>query len=515
MTDRGAIAHRTGGQTSRRVLGSTFSAFALQNLSIPFSIASSIYLLRSLHVEQYGTLAILLGINLYLSVFSHLGVTTAIVRYVPEYLTQGNYTGIRRLVQWSVILRFVALAAVVAPSLLLIGPIAKLLNTPDLPTHFPLFCLYVALDVGVQLASAVLEGFLLQIFLNAARFGHVVAKLGLFVLLIRPGSELFGAIMSLILGNLGLLALLSFLAWRAVRGGHGGTWGPGETQRITRYALPWYAGKLSFLIFDVSTDVYLISFFLGPAATGLYSFAYNAASQLVQLMPSTFLWSSLVPATVRAARKDPDLLGFVFRFVNKLVAFSMVPLLAGASLLSDRIIAFVFGERYLAAALVFVGWTIVLCLRELEEPVRILLIVDEKARRLFVNRVLVLYNLGMALLLIPRLGIVGAILATGTTAGLGLLVTVFAARGSRPAGYPWAAFSRLFLNGLLLVVLILLARPLLVNLPRLVLGSALLGAGYMVVSLLNSPFDRAEIDFLGRALPPRATRVLAWLAQHA
>lgn len=116
MTDRGARAHRTEGQTSRRVLGSTLSAFAPQNLSIAFSIASSIYLLRSLHVEQYGTLAILLGINLYLSVFSHLGVTTAIVRYVPEYLSQGNYTGIRRLVQWSVILCFVALAAVVAPS---------------------------------------------------------------------------------------------------------------------------------------------------------------------------------------------------------------------------------------------------------------------------------------------------------------------------------------------------------------------------------------------------------------
>jgi O-antigen/teichoic acid export membrane protein len=321
---------------------------------------------------------------------------------------------------------------------------------------------------------------------------------------------------ALILSHLGLCATLSLIGWRSLRRyPDRGAWVAGEHRRLARYALPWYGGKVSSLLFDVSTDVYLISFFLGPAAAGLYSFAYSAASQLMQLLPSTFLWPPLTAAMVGRARQDLSLTAMVFRFVSKLLLFSAVPMLAMIALLPDRIIALVFGPQYLSAATVLVAWTIVLCLRECEEPLRMLLVIKEQSHRLFWNRILIGYYLAASIILIPRFGIEGAILATGTTSGLCLLITALAARRFKPSRYPWTAGRKILLNGLVLLAFAWWVRPFLVTLPRLLIGAVLLGLGYLVVSAINKPFESDEINFVRRALPVRITRALAWLASPA
>jgi O-antigen/teichoic acid export membrane protein len=499
------------GRLGRRILAGTLSTFLAQNASVPLSLAASIWLLRALPVAQYGVLALLLSLGLYVSVLSHFGITSALGRYLPEYHQQRNYRAIRRLIAWALAARLAGAALVLATAPLWIGPASLWLRAPEVGRYLPQFAAYILLDVGVQIAAAALDGLLLLPRLNAARLAHAAIKLACIVWFVRPGTALDGAIAALTMSHAALFAALAAAVWHATRGGGPG-WRPGELRRMARYALPWYGGKLSSLIFDVSTDLYLISYFLGPAAAGLYSFAYNAATQLMQLLPSTVLWPPLTSATIGVSQRNPDALKLVFRLVNKVVMFSVVPVAIIALLLGERIIGAVFGPQYLPATAAFIGWTLTLCLSELEQPVRMLLVVKEQSHRLFLNRFLVVYNLGAALVLIPRMGIEGAILATGSATALGLLVTLLAARRFQPSPYPWNASFGIACNSLSLLIVIWLVRPLLVDLPRLLLGLAAVAVWYAAISRMNSPFEPRELDLFGRALPGRLGRLLTGVA---
>lgn len=499
------------GRTTRRILTGLFSGYALQYLSVPLTLAGSIYLLRSLSVAEYGTLALLLAVSLYLSVFSHLGIPMAIVRYVAEYRSEGRHRAAWVLLGWAFLFRYAALALALGATVLMIGPVSRLLNAPALDDHFRLFALFIVIDVSVQMCSAVLEALLLQPYLNAAQVVFAALKLALFVAFLGAGWGLDGAIVALILSDLGLLLLYASGAARELSRSRGGRGLDGDLPRLARYCGAWYFGKVSSLVFDDSTDLYLVSFFLGPGAAGLYAFACTAANQSVRfLSPSAHLWSALTPASVSSARHDGAVLTSLFRLATKAILFFSAPVVVGAFLLGDKGIGYVFGVQYAPAALLFALWTVTICLSELEQPVRMLMVVREKVGALFVNRFLIVYNLAAAVLLIPPLGLLGAIAATGTTTLFALGITYAAARRHHPLAFPWRDCPPIAANAALTAVALLALRPYVTGLVSLLAVGTLGVALYFALARLWSPFRREEVEFLGRGVSPRIARALEW-----
>lgn len=484
---------RADATTMRPVVRGALSGYVLQSLSVPLTLAGSIYLLRTLSTAEYGVLALLLAINLYVSVISHLGIPMAIVRYVPEYRGQGRHRAVWGLLGWAFLLRYAALAVILTVVSLTIAVVARLLNAPSLAVYFPLLVLFVVVDVGVQMWSAVLEGLLQQVYVNVVQVVFAAVKLAFLVALLAGGQGLPGAITALLLADLVLLGLYAVRAVRVLLPDRGGLGLEGDLGRLARYCRSWYLGKLSCLVFDDSTDLYLVSFFLGPAAAGLYAFAYNAGSQAIRLLsPSAHLWSALTPASVDGARKDPGLLTGMFRLTTKAVVFFGAPAIAGAFVLGERGIGYVFGAQYVPAALVFALWAVTVCLNELEQPVRMLMVIREKVGVLFVNRVLVVYNLALAILLIPRVGIEGAIVATSTTTLLALVVTYLAAGRHQPLPFPWPECGRMVASAALVAAVLLLVRPWITGLGSLLAAAGLGAVLYLGLAWLLNPFTLEE-----------------------
>ncbi len=493
----------------RQIVRGALTGYGLQFLSVPFTIAGSIYLLRALSVAEYGVLALLLAVNLYLCVLSHLGIPMAIVRYVPEYRSQGRHKAVRMLLMWAFLIRYAVLTAMLGATYWAIDPIAGLLNAPSLADHFGLFALFIVVDIGVQMCSAVLESLLLQPYLNLGQVGFAAIKLPLLVVFLEAGRGLDGAIAALIVADVLLLALYAGRMVHELIHQHGGEGPQGDLARLVRYCRSWYLAKLSSLGFDVSTGLYLVSFFLGPAAVGLYAFAYNTASQAMRFFsPSAYLWSALTPASVSGARHDNQLLTALCGLTTKAVLVFALPVIAGAFLLGEKGISYVFGVQYASAALVFAFTTVAVYMAELEQPVRMLMAVKEKIGALLVNRVLILYNLAAACILIPRFGIEGVVMATGTTTFFAVAITYVAARRYHPLSLPWRECARIAANASIVGLLLFLLRPWVTDLASLLAVALLAAALYVGLTLRRVPFTKGEIALVrggvstGKDQPP-------------
>jgi O-antigen/teichoic acid export membrane protein len=491
------------------------SGYTLQYLSVPLAIASSIYLLRSLAVAEYGILALLLATNLYLSVFSHLGMSNAIVRYLSEYRREGRHRDVWGLIGWALLLRYGTLALALGVVTWTITPIATLLGAPLLAEYLPVFALFIVIDTGVQVWAAVLEALLLQAYISGVQVVFAGLKLGLLVAFLGSGAGLRGAIWALIVANAVLLVLYAGRAMLTLWPASGGRGLRGEGRRLFRYCGSWYFGKLSSLVFDRSTDLYLVTFFLGSEAAGLYAFASNIANQTLRfLSPSPHLWSALMPAAVAAGGRDGGLLALVFRFTTKAVVFFSIPVIAAVFVAGDKGIAYVFGARYVPAALVFTLWTATAFLGELEQPIRMLMAVKERVSALFVNRVMIVYNLGAAVLLIPVFGIEGAIFATASTALFAFVILVSATRRHHPVPFPWGGCAPVVFNSVLMAGFLYVMRPWVAGLPSLVAACVLAAALYITLTRFWGPFEQSEIALVCRLLPPRSHRAVAWLVSR-
>jgi len=126
----------------------------------------------------------------------------------------------------------------------------------------------------------------------------------------------------------------------------------------------------------------------------------------------------------------------------------------------------------------------------------------EKSRILFIASGAAIYNLIMDLILIPRLGILRAILATGS-AGIILLPYYYIAlkkEGSVKLKYPWKSFIKFSVNNIPLCFMLFFLKGFIHNITSLI-GILIIGAIiYLCLSCLNKGFEEKDRELINKAI---------------
>ena len=180
-------------------------------------------------------------------------------------------------------------------------------------------------------------------------------------------------------------------------------------RRTREISLPLAFGSASFLIY-AHTDRLMLAWLRDAAAVGQFGVARNVLD--AALFPVFALSWSLRPAFVRV-REDAAARG---RALGESVRYSVVYSLAGGALAlvsGPPLLRAIYGEQYVEAASLFAWMLPTLLLRGLGTPIfPALVAADQQKNYARIMILTALMNVVLNLVLIPRFGAVGAVVAT-------------------------------------------------------------------------------------------------------
>jgi O-antigen/teichoic acid export membrane protein len=476
---------------------------------------TSIVVVRCLSQDHYAVYKQIGALTFLFAVFSSFSLEPIVSRYLPEYLSKQKWSAVLQLIKCVMLMKSVILILL----LVMAGTVFKewlfaFFNLSDVIRQwYPLIATVVALYLmynlfGRAVFTASLDQYIVSI-MDVVEALLLLTSMTVALLFMKAGIA--GIILSMFITRcIIFIVYLSLFANRILRIIQKNKETSGvpiqktDFNRMFRFgAVRACSQQISFLQ-TVDVDVLAVSHYLPLVDVGLYGFAQIIPGLFMRFSPARMLNPVVSPLIVKRyyAENNSDVLEFSFSFLNKVNMFILIPLLAVVLMFMDKILVHVFRPEYLDAMPVV--WVLSACflvrafIYPYDPHVRIL----EKNKIVFVASLLAFYNVAMYVILIPRFGIIGAAIATGSTGVLTFLVYWALLRFCdriKPA-FPWLAFGKVCLNTLSMCLVLWVARIWVDSAWSVCAALLLAGLVYLGVSYLNKVFSEQDRSMLNHAI---------------
>jgi O-antigen/teichoic acid export membrane protein len=260
-----------------------------------------------------------------------------------------------------------------------------------------------------------------------------------------------------------------------------------------RFGVPVVPGSLSSWVVG-SSDRYVIAYFMGVGAVGIYSAAYALGSLIIM---AAGVFTFVLPPTLSKLFDEGRLdevkthLSYSLKYLLALA----IPFVFGAGILSIPVLrmfstAEIASQGYSVMPLIALSTLAYIAYTPLVQP----LILVKKTKIVGVIWIVsALANLGLNILLVPRLGILGAALPTLIAYGLALGLTGYYSRKEFTFAVDWRFIAKSLLASAVMSLVIWRMAP---QGTRDTILTAVAGCGaYAAALLLLRGITRKEIDF--------------------
>lgn len=404
-------------------------------------------LTRSFSVSDYGAMA-LIAATLTVSVaLGKVGVQHSILRYHSDIVAGKSAYSLPQF--YSTILigmlstGAVAVAAVVF-GIRFIPP--SWLGDPSLPTLFAI--------AGLIILAQVLESALLN-FLRAEQKSATILKyqvakkyLGLFLIVIAIvaiSSTLASFYTATLVTEALAVVALAFVLFRKNR--HplpaSRSFSCPLYRELLGFGIPMMIGyELSGLILAVG-DRYVINGMIGSDNLGLYSAAYNLC-QYVQAVVVTSVGQAVMPIYMEIwSQKGPEeTAAFLNRSLRSYVLLG-VPVVAGIAAVGPELLPSLASEKYAGAGIILPWVMAGMVLDGTTSMLGAGLFIQRRTRTIMaIVLSCAALNLGLNVVLLPRIGILGSAIATMISYAATSLILALAGRRHLPTAIPWGTLAR-------------------------------------------------------------------------
>lgn len=492
----------------QKAFSGSLHQYAASLVMFIFSALTAIYIIRELTVEEFGIYSFIGSLIAMASVITSLGLAPTIQRYLPEYREKQNNYIQKRILSISLLIRL--LAGFIFVSILLIANnwIITIFNLPlSFQNFLPLIALIILLGLESNLlGNAALVALFENKYWNLSRTIYTCLKFILFYLSLANGYGILGLIWCWLIVEIVLFMLFLIKAYKVIFSL------PIKKEDIQPLPIKRFFNFGKYLILqqstwffrDTATDIFLISYFLGTYEVGLYSFAFSIPLMLMSFSPGSKLRAIFTPLFVRSYTKtnDKQQLSYFFELVNKIIFFSMIPIFIILMILADKVVIHVFNPEYLKVTNLFILSLGFVMIQQFAYAYTSIVYTLEKTKIVFVGSLFAFYNLIMDIILIPPLGILGAILATGSA---GMMLPVYYHFAMRKEGtielkYPWKSFVIFSVNTVITAVIVFLLRGFIHNIISLFCVLAIAVILYLGLSYLNKGFDDKDRKIFNDAI---------------
>lgn len=379
-----------------------------------FGIITIIIFTTFLGAGGFGAYMLLLGAVIIMSVVAAMGLGQGTMKFVVQKRTEGQADQVPGLVRTASRLGFASSVVVVLVGWAAAGPIVtRIFHQPEL--------------VGLLrwMTLAVPAGMLCSLWLHATRGFHrmeetfwindlfgPVARISLFLVLILGGFSL-GAAVGAYIGTAVASAVLALLALRRLVPPGPDRPKPGEAWALISYSVPLLGAGVMGTIMEW-TDTMMLGYFTAPAQVGVYNVALRVAA--LNLMVHLAFTSIFSPVAADLLQRDKmESLDQLYKIDTRWVFTLTLPIFVLIVLLSRDILA-IFGPEFTQGSMALILLTLAIFFSACSGPCGAIIRMAGRTRLYFANNFgACVLNVLLNLLLIPRLGILGAALATGAS----------------------------------------------------------------------------------------------------
>ena len=376
-----------------------------------------VYLARVLGAESLGLYALGMTIIGFVGVFNGLGLPQSAVRFVALYNASGKYNELRGFIVHAVGLLLVA-NLVLGAFVVFAGPWVAdhFYHTPELHQYLGLFAFIMMLGALTTFFGQVLQGYK-DVSRRTVITNFIGTPLTMFltILLVAWGMGLRGYILAQVLTPIAVLTLLVGYAWRL---------SPAESRRF-RGPLPGLAPHvISFgaTVFGINLtefllaqiDKVLIGFYINAREVGIYAVAMAIVAFVPVALQSVNQIFSPTIADLHT-RGERDLLGRLFQTLTKWILAFTLPLATVVIVFSKPLMR-IFGADFEPGWPILIVGTMGQLVNCGTGSVGYLLLMSGHQKRLFKVQVwMTLFMVLLNVILIPRMGIIGAAVAAALT----------------------------------------------------------------------------------------------------
>jgi O-antigen/teichoic acid export membrane protein len=447
---------------------------------------------------------------------------------MPVVRARGDRLLAHRLLRLVIVPQLVAWIVAILLAALLSDRVAQL----SFPLAAQLFLLGTVL-AGAELAFTATSGLTTVFYdsrtLSLVTLGGAVTYLALAVLALQAGFGVGGVLVATAAGQLLMAVLLGLRVSRHIErlepaaqsepsGDSGGATTPVELtdrRRLLRYALPFAAIAVMNLVTWRQSESLLLAHFRTLREAAFWDLAYRMPQMILEFVPGA-IWPLLMAGFSELYSKDRETLRRAIEVYYKILFLLVIPIAVAGAAVGDRAIVAFYGDEMAPAGPYCQILFLVFSMSFFSTPMTMAFYLLERPwysfwQYLASSIVLV----GLDFLLIPRLGLTGALIPMAVV----IMASPFVNRwlllrlGLKPP-IPWAFLARVCLAA---VPLMLLYPARMIVSGKVPVALAALAAGllYLVGLKVFRVLGDEEGELLIRIRNPIASRLAAWLRPGA
>ena len=371
---------------------------------------------RTLGSDVYGVFILALSIISVLLGITNLKVYKAIDYFIPQYLTEGSYGEAKGTIISVLLLSIVG--AIIGAVVVVISSayIAEFFDEPRLATLLIVLCLLLPLRSTSSVFFVSFTAIKRMDYRVAIEYILIpLSKIGLFLFLFFLGFEIFSLVFAYILAtSLGVFASIVIIYRRVSWFSQARSRYPVKRALISYSAPLALAGIVATMLGQI--DYMLIGYFLEPDSVAVYRVAYELGTGLLIVLTAvTPIFKPMIAEVIG----DTQQIVSRYRLATRWIIILTFPVFVTLVLAPGVYLQLLFTAEFAA------GWPVVIILsigyliNAVSGPEGMVLEGLGYTRITFVNSVLMLVvNVGLGILLIPKFGIVGAAVATAVSVGL-------------------------------------------------------------------------------------------------
>jgi O-antigen/teichoic acid export membrane protein len=402
------------GETTRQVGRAMVWSVAARAARFALGLASSIIIVRALGKHDYGVLSLLRVMLVFAGIVAGAGMGQSLLKFLPVLRVGGDRAGALNVVRRVILVQFVAWSVLLALSYLLAGWFENEFSFEGIGKVLWIAVGLEVFEITFGVVSQILNAYYDTKLLSVANVvGHVVYIVFLLVLL-PAGYGVVGVVAATAAGNLvaTLVVTRNVLAQLQVGSeqpaGEKIGWG-----RLLRFSLPFaLIGLLNVIVWRQSETIFLARF-RSAAETGFFDLAYRFPQTVLEFVPLT-VWPIIMAGVSEAYAKDPSRLNAAIDRYYRMLFLICAPICLTGLALGGRMIPILYGEPMAPAAIPTQLFFVIFPMSFFGTPLSMALYVIEKSHvNLLICVVLAIVNVGLDLLLIPRYGVIGAMIPVG------------------------------------------------------------------------------------------------------
>ncbi|MFC6614900.1 oligosaccharide flippase family protein [Halopenitus salinus] len=383
--------------------------------------------------SEYGIFTLGLSIVMFVQGFASLNIYRSVDYFVPQFLSNSNYGQAKKTLQNVFLIGIFASVLGAGVVFLAREQIATMFNEPRIATILTFFILLIPLQTVFRTLLASFNSLkkmkyrvIIRDLLNP--LGRTIGA----ILLVSAGAGLFGLIGGYLLGlAIAVACGIGFLVYEA-------DWIQTEesdsisNRSLLSYSLPLVlAGVIYSLVGQI--DYFVIGYFLSSADVGYYRVSYLLAANLLIVLSAV---TPVFKPMVAENQFNTPLLEIRYQLATRWVTMFTLPVAITLILAPDIYLSLLFTDEYVVASTALVALVVGFLLNAAFGPEGMILEgLGHTRLTLFNTLVLVTVNGGLDVFFIPRFGILGAGIATGsalTVAGLVGVVEIYLLRSITP-----------------------------------------------------------------------------------